>query len=195
MKTRWRRMLDGLAVVSMVLFGAAAVSCIGGAICPKTFHWQSRSSHVLFAGFDGWKIVFAEQEMLPPNTRGLFVLDATQFGVMTVKWGSPQRGASIGINPVNMVSSRILGFGYSESSPGFILPDSDGTKVHVRTKVKAVVTPCWAWMVIFAILPGVLWLVRRGERLRKEEGLCRVCGYDLRATPERCPECGTVPSD
>lgn len=33
------------------------------------------------------------------------------------------------------------------------------------------------------------FLKQRAKR-RKREGLCPVCGYDVRATPGQCPECG-----
>jgi hypothetical protein len=42
------------------------------------------------------------------------------------------------------------------------------------------------------ILPALAYRSRLIRRIRVQVGLCGICGYDLRATPERCPECGAV---
>ena len=52
---------------------------------------------------------------------------------------------------------------------------------------RLVIMPYWAPLLVFALLP-VLWVWRR--RRHRRPGCCAVCGYDLRASPERCPECG-----
>ena len=49
-----------------------------------------------------------------------------------------------------------------------------------------------AWTLgVFAILPVGRLVYALLRRRRKAMGLCSVCGYDLRASPQRCPECGT----
>ena len=53
-----------------------------------------------------------------------------------------------------------------------------------------VIVPLWFTAWLFAMPPG-LWLRRyRRRRDRIRRGLCLRCGYDLRASPDACPECG-----
>ena len=53
------------------------------------------------------------------------------------------------------------------------------------------VIPLWIPLVMFASFPCLAFIrgpLRRYRRRRR--GLCVTCGYDLRGSPDRCPECG-----
>lgn len=53
--------------------------------------------------------------------------------------------------------------------------------------------PYWPFCLLTSLLPAFS-LARAGlsqrRRWRVLRGCCPICGYDLRATPDRCPECG-----
>ncbi|MCU1275234.1 MAG: hypothetical protein JWO48_2665 [Bryobacterales bacterium] len=61
--------------------------------------------------------------------------------------------------------------------------------------------PCMIPTLITGLGPGIFLVplllsvaVRRRANLRRKSHLCAKCGYDLRATPDRCPECGALNS-
>jgi hypothetical protein len=87
----------------------------------------------------------------------------------------------------------LLGFGWADA----VYSDSRGTVRQHQYWL-----PYWSLACVTAAMPlaratrrlaaaARSRLTRRRERRR---GLCRTCAYDLRATPDRCPECGTIAS-
>ena len=51
--------------------------------------------------------------------------------------------------------------------------------------------PHWSVVLVTAILPAARMVSAVRRRSRRGGNLCPSCGYDLRATPDRCPECGS----
>jgi hypothetical protein len=51
------------------------------------------------------------------------------------------------------------------------------------------------WCIVTFVFMVAVGTIAAFKRARFEKRLvlnrCRMCGYDLRATPDRCPECGT----
>jgi hypothetical protein len=87
---------------------------------------------------------------------------------------------------------RALGFGYDHDT--YFERNATPAMVAMGRYV-FVGIPFWAAGAVWLMpIPFAVVIGRRLARVvasrRIKRGQCAVCGYDLRATPDRCPECG-----
>ena len=76
------------------------------------------------------------------------------------------------------VYQHFLGFAHVSGMNGYV------------GEFQAIAIPYWFIVLLTAIGPVTVWRRRRQTLHRRQLGRCPGCGYDLRATPDHCPECG-----
>jgi hypothetical protein len=180
MRRVFRWLFDWIAVLSLLL-------------CAATFFFWFRGLEINDSCY--WVAPARSFQMSVDSGNGKIAL-----GFVDVASGTEHLGSAPGFHyerskPVNLYSLgwpidfNWQGLGFLVRSFRSLLTSPSG-KPWV-TRWSFVAFPCWFVLTLLAILPTV-WVIRY-RRTVQGHGLCPTCGYDLRATPDRCPECGRVP--
>ena len=166
-----RRIFGFCSAISLLLLVATAALWIRTYWVADSLGWAKEKS-VLIAG----------------SSRGRFGSVHIQFGPKHGSWTfQGHRRQTPYPLPTNLPTSGTrgwprLGILYDELTPS------------ASTRASSLILPAWLIAIIMVVLPAS-WMVsyRRRLRLKRQQSgeLCASCGYDLRATTERCPECGT----
>jgi hypothetical protein len=185
-----RRLFNLAAAVSLVICAATVVLWIRGSWQCDSINWASENYGGAVASANSVMVV-----MFGPNYSGPDAMPIGESGLRGLQYrhspartpaGQDQVSCQIPIAKYHRLGW--LGFAYD---PNQLVTVTFPRKIAYYSSHR-VYFPHWALTAVAGTLP-VIWVWQRWrQRSRAKVGHCPTCGYDLRATPERCPECGTA---
>lgn len=186
-----RRLLNLTTLLSLLLALAVAALWVRGRTWTDTLYWGRASGQSYEVQFARGVVQLSAAWDLERQAAG-----AGWDALHVPSWdGLLTTGRRRGVWSVNSLfltwsdTSRAGRWGFAAAKQ--TLPNWTSPQTATCVLVQA---PLWFVLGVTLLLPsahGARWL-RRRRRIRKS--LCPACGYDLRATPGRCPECGSVSS-
>jgi hypothetical protein len=191
-----RRLLNLLTALSLAAFLATAwlwaASPWGFSQSDERSFAAGTARYFLASRSGGLRLM--RQRIADRSGSPLITADADRLGCWHIKWGF----GTVGTGRFGPAEPRrlVAGFGwdaqeYYRRTDGYA-PNYHAASFVLEYRVWAV--PYWPLLCAFGLLPLLCLRAWHLRRRRSSAGLCPFCGYDLRATAERCPECGAAPA-
>jgi hypothetical protein len=183
-----RRLFNLAAAVSLVLCLAVVTLWVRSywrwdSVARYPYRAESRTYHQQsFDSVLGTLYVIWREEKLDPGPAAEMAYNRT-LGLYGETWRYSRHGLSGALRRGPNFWERM----------GFDFARAGAEKTRNGNLVSAVVirVPHWLLVALLAPMPVIYYVRRARNRHRTAQGLCLTCGYDLRASPDRCPECGT----
>ena len=161
-----RRLFTTLSALSLLLLVAVCVMWVRSHVAEDILYVQTTSRMYGASSEDGTLVFFTWGDPDPQEKLWGYKMLPTTGEKMSKMRTRTVRHADV------------LGFGYFAGA------------MH-RQSYRALTAPIWCAAMLSTLFLACSVLYWR--RTRRRPGLCPSCGYDLRATPDRCPECGALP--
>ncbi len=184
MKLAGRWVVDRLAALSLLLAAALIAVWVSRLLprqlwIPLSFQVIDNPRHSLSAG-GATNILFFESIQYSAPVAGPKYSDPTA-PAFRKKFASPE--------------FHVTAFRFKTIKEPHFNIRKDG-RLNMDGTRKTIGVPYGFLLALFLLLPAWRWVPVLARAIRRRfaalPGACRICGYDLRATPTQCPECGTV---